>query len=285
MSDTVSVVAEVERELARQRCRRADGDPPELRTSTLTHVAWVPPRWLDRAHATLDGLEERHPARTILLVPEPRRRDGVEAKVEVREFDLPGLGTEVMSEVVEVRLRGAAAAHPSSIVLPLLVSDLPVFCRWRGDLDVSSPAFKDLVRVVDRLVVDSAEWRDPAGSYPRLTRLFERVVVSDLAYRRGLAWRLRLSEHWPGIRSLSRIRVVGPKADALLLAGWLRSRLRRAVELTHRSASVLDAVTLDGVPVAPPQGGTPTGSDALSAELEVLGRDPVYEAAARRADA
>ncbi len=73
--------------------------------------------------------------------------------------------------------------------------------------------------------------------------------------------------------------MTGPKADALLLAGWLRSRLGTRLALTHRSAAELERVLVDGEPVRPPRGGTPSASDLLSAELDVFGRDPVYEAA------
>jgi glucose-6-phosphate dehydrogenase assembly protein OpcA len=279
----VSIVAEIERELATIRCRREGGNVPELRTSTLTHIAWVPPRWLDEARATLDGLEERHPARTVILVPEPRRADGVAAQVDVRELDRPGADGLVLSEVVEVRLRGRAAEHPASVVLPLLVSDLPVFCRWRGPIGVTAPALRELVAVADRLVLDSAEWRRLPDAYAALPRLFGRVVVSDLAYRRGLAWRARVAQLWPDIRRVDTIRVTGPRADALLLGGWLRSRLRRDVRLVHRRAGSLEAIALDGDDVEPPGGRPEEPSDHLSAELEVLSRDRVYEAAVRRA--
>jgi hypothetical protein len=36
---------------------------------------------------------------------------------------------------------------------------------------------------------------------------------------------------------------------------------------------------VDGEPVEPPRGGPPSPSDLLSAELDVFGRDPIYEAA------
>jgi glucose-6-phosphate dehydrogenase assembly protein OpcA len=279
----VSVAADIERELASLRCARADGHPPELRTSTMTHLAWVPSRWLAEARATLAGMEERHPARTILLVPEPRRRDGVAATVDVREFELPGMATEVTSEIVEVRLRGRVAQHPASIVLPLLVSDLPVFCRWRGRPDFGSSALDEIVGVVDRLVVDSAEWRGLPRPYRGLLPLFDRVAVSDVAYRRGLPWRARLAERWPEIRSITTLRVVGPRADALLIVGWLRSRLRRRVGLVHRPAPSIESVAVDGEAVEHPLAAEASPSDLLSAELEALGRDPVYEAAVARA--
>ena len=111
----MGVVADIERKLARERCRQeADGDP-ELRTSTMTHVVWCPPRWLPRAKRVLAGLAERHPARTIFLIPVPGRSSAVEASAVVRDF-ATGDGREVLSEVIELRLRGDAAQHPASIV-------------------------------------------------------------------------------------------------------------------------------------------------------------------------
>ncbi len=235
----MGVVAEVERKLARQRCRQEDDGDPELRTSTMTHVVWAPPRWLPRAKRVLAGLAERHPARTIFLVPRPGAAEaGVEADVAVHDFAIGG-GREVISEVIELRLRGEAARHPASIVLPLLISDLPAFCRWRGRPDWGGQALHEIVDVCDRLVVDSTEWQGLPGAYAELARLFERIAVSDLAWRRGLHWRAALAERWPGIRRVERVSVEGPRADALLLAGWLRSRLRREVALTRRTAAAL----------------------------------------------
>jgi len=107
------------------------------------------------------------------------------------------------------------------------------------------------------------------------------VCSSDLAWRRGLPWRSALAERWPGIRTIERVSIEGPRADALLLAGWLRSRLRRKVSLTRREAIALAEIAVDGDPVAPPARPALSGSDLLSAELDTLARDPVYEAAVR----
>lgn len=278
----MGVVAEVERKLARHRCRQdADGEP-ELRTSTMTHVVWAPPRWLPRAKRVLAGLAERHPARTIFLVPVPGRKSGVEAEAVVHDFAIGG-GREVLSEVIELRLSGEAARHPASVVLPLLISDLPAYCRWRGRPDWGGQALAEIADVCDRFVVDSNEWQGLPGAYDPLARLFDRVAVSDLAWRRGLPWRSALAERWPGIRRIERLSVEGPRADALLLAGWLRSRLRRSVALTRRESPALAGIRVDGDPVAPPVQPALSGSDLLSAELDTLARDPVYEAAVRAA--
>jgi glucose-6-phosphate dehydrogenase assembly protein OpcA len=281
----VGVVAEIERQLARQRLRDgADaGDGTELRTSTMTHVVWAPPRWLQQARATFAQLEERHPARTLFLIPEPGRRARVEAEASLRDVNVDGLSREVFSEVVEIRLFGKAARHPASIVLPLLIPDLPAYCRWRGRPPWDASELDEILGVVDRLVVDSWEWAGLPRAYRRLEALFDRVAVSDIAFRRLLPWRLRLAESWPEIGKASRLNVVGPRADSLLLAGWLRSRLRRDVSLSREDTDFVQAVSVDGSPVEPPLGDAPGPGDLLSAELDVLGRDRVYEAAVRAA--
>jgi len=278
----VGVVADIERKLARKRCREEADGVPELRTSTMTHLVWAPPEWVGAAKRVLAGLAERHPSRTIILVPLPGRRSGVEADATIRDFELPG-GREVLSEVIELRLSGEAANHPASVVLPLLISDLPAFCRWRGRPEWDSPALAEIVDVCDRLVVDSSEWSAVPAAYEDLARLFARTAVSDIAWRRTLPWRASLAARWPAIRSVERLTVEGPRADASLLVGWLRSRLRHEVALTRRSSDVVTAIRVDGDPVDTPVGKSLSGSDLLSAELDTLTRDPVYEAAARAA--
>jgi glucose-6-phosphate dehydrogenase assembly protein OpcA len=277
----LSIVEEVERQLAELRLQEAEKTEsgPVLRTSVMTHVAWAPPAWAAVARRTLAGLEERHPSRTILLLPQPRRGDGVEVAVSLRCFALAGVTREVCSEVIELRIGGRRVRAPASIVQPLLISDLPTFCRWRGLPPWGKPELEQLSNVCDRLVVDSSEWRGLPNAYTELVKLFDRIAVSDIAWGRSLAWRARLSELWPGIAEAKRISVTGPKADAILLAGWLRSRLGTKPALTHRSAAQLERVLVDGEPVEPPRGGPPSGSDLLSAELDAFGRDPIYEAA------
>jgi glucose-6-phosphate dehydrogenase assembly protein OpcA len=279
----MGVVDEIEDKLARLREKESGDGAPVLRTSTMTHLVWAPPAWLPQARATLAGLRDRHPARTILLVPETRRATDITAKVALYAIEMEG-SRDAYAEVVEVGLHGDAIAHPASIVLPLLVSDLPVFCRWRGEPEWDSPQLGELLSVVDRLVVNSSEWKGLPAAYEQLTGLFDRVAVSDIAFSRTVGWRARLSERWPRIKTIGKLSVEGPRADALLLAGWLRSRLRRDdVALSWRSADEVVSVRVDRDPVEPPVGDGESGPDLLSNELDVFGRDPVYEGAVRSA--
>ena len=271
----MSIVAQVERQLAELRAKHGEG----TRTSVMTHVAWAPPQWEAAARKTLAGLEELHPSRTILLFPDPKRADGIDVHVDLKCFTIDGSSREVCSDVIELRLGGERTRVPGSIVEPLLVTDLPTFCRWRGLPPWGEPELEQLVDVCDRLVVDSSEWRNLPAAYRKLEQLYDRIAVSDIAWGRGLGWRGRLAALWPGIRTAKTLSVTGPKADALLLAGWLRSRLKKQVRLSHRSAGEIERVAVDGEPVARPRGWPPNPSDLLSAELDIFGRDPVYEAA------
>jgi glucose-6-phosphate dehydrogenase assembly protein OpcA len=275
----MSIVSDVERQLAELREHEGVDGSPDLRTSVMTHVAWAPPKWAAAARRTLAGLEERHPSRTILLFPEPRQQDSVDVTVSMQCYAMPGVSQEVCSEVIELRLGGKRAQAPASIVQPLLISDLPTFCRWRGEPPWGKPELEQLVGVCDRLVVDSSEWSGIPGAYEQLAELFELIAVSDIAWGRGREWRGRLAALWPGIKKAEALSVTGPKADALLLAGWLRARLKRPIELEHRAGKEIRRVAVDGKPVDAPLGGPSSGSDLLSNELDQFGRDPIYEAA------
>jgi hypothetical protein len=277
----MGVVTEIERQLAELRCRRLEDDGSDLRTSTLTHVIWAPPQWLAKARAVFADLEELHPARTIFFIPQPGRQFHISGTASLKKTPVSGMSREVFSEVIEIRAAGKAKQHPASVVLPLLISDLPAFCRWRGEPPWGSTELEEIVHACDRLVVDSDEWPGLPERYRRLAGLFERIAVSDLAFARTLPWRVRLAEMWPAVRQVSRVRVEGPRAEAHLLAGWLRSRLRREVRLTRRAARSLQAVWVDGAAVEPPVGPARTPSELLSGELNVLSRDRIYEAAVR----
>jgi hypothetical protein len=280
-------LTEVEAQLARLRQETSvAGHQPNLRTSVMTHLAWVPGPWLERARAALAGMAERHPSRTILLVPDPDSgKDTIDASVSVECYELPGLERNVCTEVVELRLGGRRAKAPASVVLPLLVSDLPVFLRWRGEPPWGAAELEQLVGVVDRLIVDSTEWDDLPYPYVRLAELFPRTAASDIAWARTSRWRALLASLWPEIADVGTIRVHGTAAQAWLLVGWLRSRLGRdEIALEHVDAERLEGIDLDGKPAPFPPGDPPTPSDVLSDELDRFTHDPVYEAAVRVAN-
>jgi len=271
LGDVVSALDRLRNESA------GDTEGPDLRTSVMTHLAWVPPEWGEAAVETLAGLGERHPSRGVLLFPEHDADDGIDAKVSVLAFPLSAQRRHIAAEVIELHLRGSTTKAPASIVMPLLVTGLPVFLRWRGRPPFGEPAAEQLVDLCDRLIVDSGEWPDAPEAYRELP--LERTACSDIAWRRTEPWRRCLAGLWPGIKDACELKATGPVAEASLLAGWLRSRLEHDVDLVHEAAEQLESVTVGGEPCPLPRERL-SGSDLLSAELDEFGRDLVYEAAA-----
>jgi hypothetical protein len=273
-------LADVEAALAQLR-NEASAVEPSMRTSVMTHIAWVPHGWREQARGALEGMAERHPSRTILLFPEPNASDSrIDARASVERWEVPDTGRAIVTETIELTLRGERAKAPASIVQELLISDLPVFLRWRGEPPWGAPELEQLVDVTDRLIVDSTEWDDLPHPYAQLAELFTRCAASDIAWARTSRWRAHLATLWPGIADVGTMRVTGTAAQAWLLCGWLRSRLDRPeITLEHKDAETLEGVALDGSVVPLPPGDPPAPSDVLSDELERYTREPVYEAA------
>jgi glucose-6-phosphate dehydrogenase assembly protein OpcA len=274
IGDVVSALHRLRNESA------GETEGPDLRTSVMTHLAWVPPEWQEAAVETLAGLGDRHPSRGILLFPEESSGDGIDAKVSVLAFPLSHQRRHIAAEVVELHLRGDMREAPASIVMPLLVTGLPVFLRWRGRPPFGELAVEQLIDVCDRFIVDSGEWPDVPEAYSDLP--FDRTACSDIAWRRTEPWRRALAGLWPELKEAGELTVTGPVAEASLLAGWLGSRLERKIGLAQESSEQVEHVAVDGKECPVPR-EQPTGSDLLSAELDEFGREPVYEAAAQAA--
>jgi glucose-6-phosphate dehydrogenase assembly protein OpcA len=278
MATALTSVSAIEQKLAALRFRE---DGSRLRTNVMTHIAWVPEQWVEAAEDVLAGLAERHPSRTIVLFPQSGG-DGLDGEVATESFQVAAQRS-VCTDTIRIRLRGTSAEHPASVVEPLLIPDLPVFLRWRGLPPFGEPPFEELVTTVDRLIIDSTEWPDLPSPYTRLGEIFDRVAVSDIAWARTSRWRRMLASLWPEIADVRRIKVRGTAAQAHLLAGWLRSRLRREITVEHDPSDRLDGIDLDGEPAPFPPGDPPLPADLLSDELDRLARDAVYEAAVRAA--
>ena len=241
----------------------------------MTHIAWVRPSGTrPRGRRSRNG---RAPS-----VARGRARPGRRGRGRPRRARpggrvlTPGERRHVAAEIVE-HLLGCRVGAGLRDIVPLLISGLPVFCRWRGRPDFGERQFEELTGLADRLVIDSREWDDPAADYARLAELFERVAVSDIAWRRTcrgrLRWRAtgqrsgayRAGSEGPGRRRAS------PSRLAALAA-------RRGVRLALEPSDDVESVAVDGRAQQPPAEPL-SASDLLSAELETFGRDRVYEAA------
>ena len=216
------------------------------RTSVLTLVVVAPrPELVQRAMATVETLASRHPSRAVVLSPtDPDGPASFDAHVYA-SCQLPEKGSsEVCTEEILIKVGGELAQHLSSTIAPLLIHDLPVVLWWPDDVPFGRPDFAELADEVDRLFVDSGQFR-----HHGLTRLrgmadavYSGLVVHDVSWMRLMLWRELLAscfDHPLLVRELKylraiRVDVARPGGDvrlsrAVLFVGWLMSRLRLQV--------------------------------------------------------
>ncbi len=217
------------------KARRSAGSPAQGMVLTLIVVCDEEeyPNALEASTAA--GRE--HPSRILLVVTGAGRTASVDAEVHIGE-GTPG-------EVVVIRMTGAVAAHPASVVRPLLLPDSPVVIWWPGKVP-SNRAADELGQLAKRRMTDAA-------SAPRpLTALKARAHDyspgdTDLAWTRLTPWRALLAaalDQYPARIKTASVESEPNNPSADLLAAWLGSRLKLDVELRHTDGPGLTAVRL-----------------------------------------
>ena len=132
---TGTTSAEISAELL--RARRSAGSPAQGMVLTLIIVC--DESEYARAMEASMAAGREHPSRILLVVTVGGRSAALDAEVHIGE-GTPG-------EVVVIRMHGAVAAHPASVIRPLLLPDSPVV--------IGGPAR----RPTTRLVTSWHSWR------------------------------------------------------------------------------------------------------------------------------
>jgi len=225
----------------------APGDPEgagpgrgAMRASSLTLVVFAPDRpALERSMATVAHVAGRHPARVILVAPDPDASpEGLDARIRVEGHARAGAPIVRYEEVV-LTMRRVASRHLASLVGALLVQELPVFLWHLGVLPWGRTWQSEWAETVDRLIVDSAAAPDPLEDLDSLSILVAAgpaFGMGDMAFQRLRPWRAGVADLFEAEERralLDRVDGVeiahpgpgGPTAGALLLAGWLRGAL------------------------------------------------------------
>jgi glucose-6-phosphate dehydrogenase assembly protein OpcA len=245
-----SGVAALERELTRlrraQSAHARELGRPIARASVLNLVVYADrEEHARRAARSIADLALRHPSRAIVVLADRGRREGVERRIEMHcHLPISDGARQVSYEQILVRATGDVDDRLASAVIPLLVPDLPIFLWWTGTPPVSSRSFGDLLRLTNRLIVDSADFARPEVTLPVIARISEqargRFGLTDLNWTRLTPWREIATSFFdvPSWRAfldgITGLRVgfavdmdgrdIHP-SQALLFVGWLASRL------------------------------------------------------------
>ena len=198
----------------------------------LNLIVIVDREWKGEIANRLERAGQYHASRTVMCAVEPGRTE-LDAIATIC-YDEPREGMGVMRETVEIDIGPDHLLALRTIVDPVIVSELPTLC-WspHGHDEV----VRALLPLIDVILLDSDDLPDPGEAFERAHRVREHAYVVDLAWLRTTPWRERLAASFDlPSRQAALARMLsleirhrdGSTASALLLAGWLGSRLNWA---------------------------------------------------------
>ena len=190
---------------------------------------------VEKATALISDIASEHAFRAILIFANPSAPESKAQAWINAHCHLSGK-RQICSEQITFQLDGDSAEALPSIVFSHLDSDLPLCFWWQGEL--SNALDEELWSWVDRLIFDSSVWSKPGKQLEIVGRIGSlsdrRTVLCDLNWTRLLNVRTAVAsffDHAAALPHLSRLESVeiehapGVRTTALLLLGWLASRL------------------------------------------------------------
>ncbi len=184
----------------------------------------------------IQELTRENACRALLIVSQPEGNREVHAWVQAHCNINSGGEKAVCSEQVSFLLCGSSADLVRNIVFTHLDTDLPLIFWWQGEL---SEVFEDrLYSRIDRLIVDSRSWADPAAQFLRLVAAVDdhnaSYVMHDLAYTQSNQLREAVAICFDDPAALKEVKILseaeicfseGHQMTAIWLAAWLAHRL------------------------------------------------------------
>jgi glucose-6-phosphate dehydrogenase assembly protein OpcA len=231
----------------------------------LNLVVIVDREWKGEIANRLERVGRYSASRTLLCAIEDKRQT-IDATA-VMSYEEPKSGLGVIREAVEIDIGTVHLERLDTIVDPVLVSELPTVVWSPHGHD---EAIELLRSVTDVRMLDSDDLDDPTAGLARAAEAEEYSYIVDLAWLRTTPWRERLAasfdpdERRPLLDELSGLRIrhrTASTASALLLAGWLASRL--GWETTRLSSDAKNVLS----------GSLSHGEDQVEVRLEPAEQD------------
>lgn len=234
-----------------------------------------------------------HPSRILVVVRSGAKTTKLDAQIRSGEGS-PG-------DVVTLRLSGELTKHAESVVLPLLLPDLPVVVWW-PTVSPAHPGEDPLGALATRRITDAAGEKDALAALAVRARNHQ-SGDTDLTWTRLTPWRALLAaalDQYPTQVTGVVVEADAKNAPAELMAAWLESRLRCPVTMTHTDGPGITGIRLqtaagdiavlraDGATATYQVPGQPkrtvalkrrTVNELLTEELRRMDADDIFEAA------
>ncbi|MCW3069500.1 MAG: hypothetical protein JWL67_2125 [Solirubrobacterales bacterium] len=198
----------------------------------LNMIAFVDRAWTGEIANRLRGVGRYHASRLIVFAYEPRR-ERLDARVTIAsEGDPESEAIALLRETVVVEIGDRHLDDLITIADPLVVTDLPTLL-WspHGHYDI----VEELLELAQAVLLDSVDEPIAREALDRVCGLTGRAYVVDLAWLRTTPWRERIAAAFDPPRLRRELNTITnvtirhhPESTvaAMLLAGWLASRLR-----------------------------------------------------------
>lgn len=172
-----------------------------------------------------------HPSRIILVTNGRAKADRLDASVRAGE-DAPG-------EIISCKFHGVLQQHRDTVVLPLLLPDLPVIVWWPGR-SPKSPAQDPIGRLGTRRITDAMGDPKPLVALEVRARNYC-PGDTDLTWTRLTRWRGLLAaalDAYPMVVTRATVSAAPDNAAGTLLAAWLYDRLDVPVAVDRQQPGV-----------------------------------------------
>jgi len=220
---------EVVKALANER-RTAGGVTSGM---ALSLIVVVDETQVHEAEAAATIAAAAHPCRLLIVV-----RTDIERPQSRLDAEIVVGGRLGPCEAIVMRMWGRLALHAESVVMPLLVPDVPVVTWWHRQAP-DRIATDYLGIVADRRITDAAQSSQPIQAIRSRAQDYS-PGDTDLIWTRITPWRTLVAgalDSRPA--AITAARIVAPAADptAVLMSGWLAARLGITPTLEPTSAS------------------------------------------------
>jgi glucose-6-phosphate dehydrogenase assembly protein OpcA len=189
----------------------------------------------------MTSLSETHPSRCIVAYPDSGD-PLIQAWIRALCSTPVSGGRQVCCESITLAIRGKAINDLPNVLLPLYISDLPVYLYWRSFRIVDREIIERIARFSNLLIVDSHQSKQDPQNRLRLLQLLidlsGQIAVRDLNWARITAWRDLIAQFFDSkafmkfAYEISEVEIVrnlsAPESmptRTLLLTGWLASSL------------------------------------------------------------
>lgn len=226
---------------------QGDGDDAVLRARAAGLMVFLRDEsLLSDTQQVISELASFHPCRALLMAGD-RNSAARDIEMYVSAFCVGESSDShnLCCEEITLTANGRFVSELPSAAVPLLVPDLPVFLWWREKLGAEERVFTQLCLAADRVVIDSADFQDPASDFVALAQRLKRkgdevIVLSDINWARLTPWRASLAnfydveEYRAELDQITDVQIhfvtetvkaTTVSSQPLLIAGWLASRL------------------------------------------------------------